>query len=118
MTSLPCGTIIYRSVHRTHLDADGNVTEAAFLLSPQDEGLSAWLDNQSAWSRRKRVRAVRTLHVGRRRDEGLTVMADKDDPDHSEVVGLPNSHTDPAAVASANKWARRLLGMSRPAPEP
>src|SRR5438105_13211343 len=90
--TLPCATIVYRSVFQAQLEGE-EIGLTAFHLKPKDDGdLSVWKTAGAAWTRLRRVKRVCSLQTGRVRTLGLEVIQDSQDEDHALMLGLPSPY--------------------------
>jgi hypothetical protein len=113
---LPCSTIVYRALlSKDWLDPDtGEVTENAYLLRDyrNETKLSVKIAEictaEKCKSQFSPCFGVASLHVGRIRDIGLDVVADRDD--HASIIGLPSKKHDPDR---AEQLASKLAEQSR-----
>lgn len=110
--TLECADIVFRALIRaTHIDRiSRQVLAAAFLLRPNEQGLSVSFDCTPAdcAAEFNRCYGVATLHVGRVRALGLDIIPDE--PNHANITGLPYQDDNPA---EAERLARQLQAQAR-----
>lgn len=102
--ALACSVIVFRAFRSKSWfdDATKRVTSAAFMRRPRDRtGISVAFTPQEA-ERYLNSYGVASLHVGRVRDIGLDVVADR--PPHAVITGLPFDEDD-------RREAERLAGL-------
>lgn len=114
---LECRDVLFRALIRAnHFDRKTRqIMAAAFLLRESESGLSVSFGCSPAACAANfdKCRGVASLLVGHVRDAGLDVVPDE--PNHANIIGLPNSTVDPT---EAERHARKLLRQARLAWEP
>jgi len=112
--SLPCPTILFRALRSAgwRSQATGEVLTVAFLLRPNEDGLSVGLTFRSAVTGLRKHHGCVTLHSGRVRDIGLVPLSLPlpDNADHAAILGLPKPDEDPVR---AEDFARKLCEQAR-----
>jgi len=112
---IPCSEVLYRLLTKASwLSQDGDVALAAFYRRDVDDNISVFKSStcslEEAQTKMRGVKAIVTLHAGRVRDIGLYVVADLDDPQHAEILGIPLEEDD---SDSANYYADLLAEQAR-----
>ncbi|KAB8317208.1 hypothetical protein SD81_017905 [Tolypothrix campylonemoides VB511288] len=113
---LPCSAIVYRALLKKRwINEDTGIVEAgAYFLreKEKDRGLSvniaASCSPQQCAQKFDKCFAVASLHVGRIRELGLDVIADK--YDHAYIKGLPYKEDN---LAETERLAGLLAKQSR-----
>lgn len=122
MAELPCNTILYRSIRAARDFQDGRALSGAFMRRESESGLSVDFDvavPDGCGRRLTKKYAIVSLHCGKVRDLGLSVLTDEGNPDvsepepnHAEIRGVPLA-VDDDSTAKAENIAAKLVEMAR-----